>query len=57
MKNSFRLISMIGCAAIILMSIQGICEDNKYQEGIFQVILPSIWTRIPDQMLNELKNL
>lgn len=55
MKNRFPLIFLLACAVVVSMSFEGICEDTTYHEGIFQVTIPATWTRMPDQMLNEMR--
>ncbi len=53
MKSRLTAIFLLACAAVVLVSLEGICEYTTYHEGIFQVTLPSTWTRMSDRMLEE----
>ena len=55
MKNNISLILLISCVSVVSVPTMGICKETTCREGIFQVSLPATWTRLPDQMLDEMK--
>ena len=55
MKNHLSLILLISCVFVVSVPTPGICAETAYREGIFQVSLPATWTRMPDQMLDEMR--
>ncbi len=55
MKIRFLLSFFIACLGFLSVPRQGVCEDMNYQEGVFQVNISSDWTRMPDEMLSEMR--
>lgn len=55
MKNRHLAVLLLVCVYVLSVPLYGISEDRTYHEGIFKVILPSTWTRMPQQMLDEMK--
>lgn len=56
MANRHLVVFLLVCIYVLSVPLYGISEDSTYYEGIFNVTLPSTWTRMPQQMLNEMKN-
>jgi hypothetical protein len=56
MKNRHLVILLLVCAYLLSVPLYAISEDRTYQEELFKVTLPSTWTRMPQQMLEEMKN-
>ena len=55
MKNRLPLILLLACVFLVSVPARSICQEVAYREGIFQVSVPLAWTRMPDQMLDEMK--
>jgi len=55
MKHRMPRILLVAWICLASTSLQGLCDDTTYREGIFQVTLPSAWTRMPDSMLDEMR--
>jgi hypothetical protein len=46
---------MLVCIYVLSLPIYGLSEERTYQEGIFKMTLPSGWTKMPKQMLDDMK--
>ncbi len=57
MKKYPTLIFLLACITFVSVPLQGICEDTAYQEGVFKVVLPSTWTRMSKEMVEEMKGI
>ena len=55
MGNRHLVVLLIVCVYVLLVPLYGISEDRTYHEGIFKVTMLSTWTRMPQQMLDEMK--
>lgn len=55
MANRHLVVFLLVCVYVLSIPLYGISEDSTYREGIFKVTLPSTWTRMPNQMLDEFK--
>ena len=55
MQNRLIAVLLIVCVYVLSVPFYGIAEDRTYHEGIFQLTLPSTWTKMPQQMIDEMK--
>lgn len=55
MRNRHIAVLLVVFAYLVSVPLRGNCEDRTYHEGIFNVTLSSTWTKMPQQMLDEMK--
>ncbi len=55
MRNRYLVALLMVFVYLFSVPLSGVPQDRTYHEGIFSVTLSPTWTRMPQQMLDELK--
>jgi hypothetical protein len=57
MRRCASVFLVLVCSVFVAAPLIGIAEETPHQEGIFQVNISSAWTRMPDEMVEEMRRI